>query len=496
MLSRSKIFLILNVCFIIGVAVHSFFYAPVFFSYIIFLIALILIFLFWQNKIWRLLLFCLIFIFIGFFRYELSIKKNSPDKIQYYNDKKITFASLVTNEPDIRVDNIKLTVASRYILGQGSGQNKKISGLVLVTAPLYPAFRYGDFLKITCSLQAPAPFSGFSYDRYLARYDIYSLCYQPEIVKLGENYGNYFLAKIFEFKNRLINLINLSLPEPHASLFSALLLGVRRTIPPELLQNFNTIGITHLIAISGQHIILIMNILMSIAPFFYLKRKVAFYLISFFIIFYITLIGFPASAVRAAIMGFLLLLAQYLGRLNKSAAGLIFVASLMIFINPKLLRDDVGFQLSCAAVLGLIYFLPIINRRLEFIPEKLSIFSEALSMTIAAQIMTLPLIIYQFGRLSIISVLANVLIVPTMSIILPAGFLALLLASFLPAASIYLFFPVYLVLSYIIILTNFFASFPYAAVIVNFFPASLLFLSYLIIAAYLIWHNNFSKKPS
>ena len=94
-------------------------------------------------------------------------------------------------------------------------------------------------------------------------------------------------------------------------------------------------------------------------------RRSAFYFVLMVIFLYVLFIGFPASAIRAALMGSVLLLAQKLGRLRSADRALLFVATLMLIINPSLLLFDVGFQLSFSATLGIIYLKPIIDKKTE-----------------------------------------------------------------------------------------------------------------------------------
>ena len=175
------------------------------------------------------------------------------------------------------------------------------------------------------------------------------------------------------------------------------------------------------------------------------------------------MIGFPASAVRASIMGWMVVLAMYLGRLNKSTNALLLVAALMLAFNPKLLLDDIGFQLSFSAVLGIIHFSPFIEKWLQSVQNFLAL-RDVLIMTFAAQIATSPLIIFYFERLSLISPVVNLLVVPTLPYLMMAGLGAIFLSLALPMLSLYLFWPVYFLLSYIIKIIELFSLIPYAAI--------------------------------
>jgi len=137
----------------------------------------------------------------------------------------------------------------------------------------------------------------------------------------------------------------------------------------------------------------------------------------------------------------------------------------MLTFNPLLLRYDVGFQLSFLAVLGIIYIKPIFDKWLEKWQKKeeLSGVLHIITMTLAAQIATLPVLIYNFGRISFISPIANVLIVPALSYIMGLGLafnLGTVLWSFLGKILVW---PTYIGLTYIVCLTDYLSQFPFAA---------------------------------
>ncbi|MBU1164711.1 competence protein ComEC family protein [Patescibacteria group bacterium] len=452
-LTKSKIFLAVLIAFIIGVAIRSFFVVDQFYVFCIMIFGILLLIISKKTRIIGLLI---VITALGIFRYELSLPKSV---ITY--DQKSTFVGTIIKEPDERISNIKYTV-------KRSDQNS----IVLITIGLYPRYDYGDELEVTCKLQQPENFEGFAYDRYLARYDIYSVCYFPKIKLIEKDQGSFVMSKMLSVKSKLKTQINKNLQEPQASLFSAIILGSRRGIPQELYDKFASAGAAHLIAISGLHITIITAILMSILSNLYISRKNSFYLITLMLIVYLVIIGFPASAMRASIMAWMMLLAYQLGRLNTSARALVFVATVMVLINPKILRDDIGFQLSFLAVLGIIYFSPYFDKWLEKLPKILGIKS-ILIMTFAAQVMTLPVVLYNFGRLSIISPVTNILLLPVLPYLMIISFITLITSLLLSTLLLYNFIAVslnllwslpWLFLTYIIKVIDLLAKVPLASV--------------------------------
>ncbi len=332
---------------------------------------------------------------------------------------------------------------------------------------MYPKYNYGDELKIKCKLQAPEEFNGFAYDRYLARYDIYSVCYYSDIVVLNKNKINsikfILYNNILKLKNRFRKSINFGLSEPQASLAKAIVIGDKKGISDDLREQFSRAGISHIMAISGMHITIFSVIIMWIFFSVGCSRKYAFLLSSLFLIIYILLIGVPASAVRAGIMGFLVMFSLYLGRLNSLNRSLIFTAVILLLINPKLLRDDIGFQLSFLAVFGIAYLFPKLNKW----SDKIGVtgykkIKNMLFITISAQIFTFPILMINFSQISLISPITNLLVIWTLPLLIISIIIAVILSFIFPFLSIILFTPSYLILLYIIKISELLIKIPFS----------------------------------
>ncbi|MBA3047673.1 ComEC family competence protein [Patescibacteria group bacterium] len=505
-MAKSKIFLICCFAFIAGVAIASF--APVkiiqndlwWFAAMAVCGVAVILFRRVKNEgapmsigapSFFVLLFGL-FLFLGIWRYSLSLPVDDPSKIWHYNGQTVAAMGVVNNEPDDREKSKKLEVRSKKLKILQDSQSSKgdwnfVSGKILVTTNLYPRYNYGDELELICNLQAPERFNGFDYDRYLARYDIYSVCYYPaitpspspaaavaregsKIVSLGfKTQANNFYKKIFNVKNKFRAIINFGLGEPEASLAKAIFLGDKKSMPDDLRDKFSQAGISHIAAISGMHISILAGLVMAIFLGIGMARKQAFWLSSLFLLFYILLIGLPASAMRAGLMGFLFLWAMRLGRLNKITNALVLAAAALLVLNPKLLRDDIGFQLSFLAVIGIIYFYPILNNFFDkFKIPKLKGVRDIFNITIAAQITTLPIIALNFSQVSLIAPISNLLILWTLPLLITVGIAAIFLSLLFPCVGFLFFLPAGLFLKYIIIIAEQSVKLPYAYVEVNY----------------------------
>lgn len=490
-LTKSRIFLYSGLFFILGVGVQSLFKIPLFFGYLVFLGSLIILILGWRNQRLWLLGWLGLALFLGFWRYELSLPQPNANRIDFYNGQKIELIGVVTSEPDVRQDQTKLTVSSSK-LKINQPTEIKVNGKVLVKTGLYPEYAYGDRLVINCELTRPEKIEDFNYDQYLAKEDIYSLCYQAKIKKIGSHEGNPIIDYLLRAKDYFIKIINRILPEPQASFLAGLLVGARRSIPAELTQAFNRTGTTHIIAISGYNITIIAGILISLAKGIGLGRKKSFWFIAAGIIFFVIITGAQASVIRAALMGFLVLLAGRFGRLSQVKNALVLAALVMLVINPKILVFDVGFQLSFLATIGLIFLSPILESYSISWPELYGI-KGSLVTTVSAIILTTPLIIYQFGRFSLVAPLANVLVLPLIPWAMAWGFLAGVAGLVWWPLGWILGWLVWLILSYIILVIEGLGGLKWASIEIGGLPSWLMFLIYSLIVIWL-WRNSISKK--
>lgn len=320
----------------------------------------------------------------------------------------------VDSEPDI--DGSRM----RFVFTTGSER-------ILVTTNAFPRLEFGDQLSIKGELGLPQNFTEFDYVTYLKKDGIGAIMFYPKEVgpsdiklKWSESIRVSIYGGIFIVKNKFQNAINQSIPEPNAAFINGILLGTRQNIPEDLKVAFSKTGTTHILAISGYNIMIISEaILLGLIWFF--RRRVAFWISVGVIILFVILTGASASVVRAAVMGLLLSFAHGYGRLYDQKNSIILAGAVMIYHNPFVLVFDIGFQLSFAAVLGLIYLYPWLDYKLYKIP-KLGGLKELILMTLSAQIVVAPLLIYYFGNFSLISLPTNILILPLLPYAMLMGF--------------------------------------------------------------------------
>ena len=391
-----------------------------------------------------------------FFRYyELESKMDN----QEYLEENISLIGRVVKEPDIRDNNIKLTIKAWPVKdGQAFLENKDYIK-ILATVERYPEYNYGDGLKITGKIQEPMVFEDFDYKNYLKKDKISAVVYYPKVERfyLEPTLTKYIIAPILNFKNKLRNKLHYHIPLPQGYVLAALVLGDKSRISQNFKEKLNIAGLRHLTAVSGLHIVLVSSILMSFFCFF-LKRPKAACLSLLFILFFIVLTGFQVSSIRALIVGSLFLVAPVFGRKSLSLRSIVFAGLIMLLINPFLLFYDIGFQLSFLAALGIILLSPILNKELRFVPNKFLGFREILSATLAAYIFTLPILVYNFGQASLAGLVSNLLVLPIIPLVMLSGLLFVFLSVFLPPLGFVLSFFVWFILSYIILVVSLFSQ--------------------------------------
>jgi competence protein ComEC len=384
---------------------------------------------------WRILPFVIFAFLLGASRYQSVQPKIDPFQIAWYNDRDydILVTGIISEPPDYRdtYTNLKLQVEK---VDTGLPTPLTAEGLLLARVSPGETYHYGERIRLRGKLLTPPENEEFSYLDYLARFGIHSYMPITEVTVLPGTGGNPILERVYAFKEHAIANIYQIFPDPEASLMAGILLGDDSGMPADLQQAYKNTGTAHIIAISGFNIAIIAGVFVFIFSRLFGRRWGSVAAIVG-IILYTILVGASASVVRAAIMGSFSIVALQLGRRQAALNTLAFVAAVMAFFNPLLLWD-VGYQLSFGATLGLILFAePLenlsMNLATRYLPTEkarqvVAPIAEFFLLTIAAQITTLPIMAYHFGRISVVSFFANPFVLPAQPPLMLTGALALL----------------------------------------------------------------------
>ncbi|MFH1789770.1 MAG: ComEC/Rec2 family competence protein [bacterium] len=379
------------------------------------------------KKVVRLLFISVTILILGMVRVLIALPKVNENHVAHYNGSWVEFIGIIASEPDARIAYTNYTIKKLHPTSATISELSMpsiVKGKILIKTGIYPTFNLGDELTVACELQKPKNTSAkFKYDKYLQMQGIHSICYYPRISLFRSaddvGIGNLKLSSIYRaivrLKVKVADRVNLLWPEPKSGFMAGLLYGSRSGLPEDVIEYFNASGITHIIAISGYNISIIVVVIMNCLIHIGFNRRSAFWLVLAVIFAFVIFTGASASVMRAAIMGCIVLLAGQLGRASKVFNLLVMVLVVMVLINPLSIFYDCGFQLSFLATIGLVYLSPLVKPILKW---------ETVASTFSAIIATMPLMLYQFERFSIVAIAANILILWIIPILMLGGFIA------------------------------------------------------------------------
>ncbi len=431
----------------------------------------------------------LMFLLLGLARYQAQpfAACPGPEDLAFYNDSAAdaTLEGVIAAYPDLRDVTAQYEVRVERLTADGTSH--AVRGRLLVQAARWPAYHYGDRVRVAGRLETPPLLDDFDYRAHLAQRGIHSVMWRGRLTVLAQGYGSPVRAAIYRVREEGSALLNRLLPEPAAALANGILLGIESGIPADLDEAFQRTGASHIIVISGSNMALFAGLFMSILSRWLGKRRAAWPAL-ILVVLYVLLAGDGPAAQRAGLMSCLFILATYLGRHSTAYVSLCTAGLAMTAVNPLALWDT-GFRLSFLATLGMILFTRPLSRPLAALLARrlpaaalkpvLDLLNTAVVVTLAAQALTLPLIVTVFGRLSLISPLTNFLILPVQPVIMTGGLLALL-GGFLwePLGRVLAVVP-WLFLSYTSAVVRWTASIPLAAVEVGPLIRSLAALPYI-----------------
>jgi competence protein ComEC len=300
---------------------------------------------------------------------------------------------------------------------------------IRVTSNLFPDVQYGDLVLLKGKITEPETFdtksgNSFDYKSFLAKDSIHFVSYYPEVVIVGTGQGGILRPVLYFIKETFLQRLALAFEEPKNSLLAGLILGVKHGMGEELNELFRRSGLVHIIVLSGFNMTLVAFFVRRI--FLSLGRKTSGYFSIVSIILFTILSGASSTSIRAAIMAILFIISEMVGRDYNIKRSLFFAAFVMVLFNPKIVAYDPSFSLSFLATIGLVYFSPWLEKKLKFLPERLSI-RAIVSATLSTQLFVLPVLVAMSGEISIISPITNLLVLPFVPVGMLLGFISGLL---------------------------------------------------------------------
>jgi competence protein ComEC len=464
------------ILFVIGIIISYFFNLPTLLLFSILILSLLfcLLFLLKRDEKSANVFIILSLILTGSFRYELLTKDFSPNHISNFLNlnRPVTITGKIEDEPDVRENKTFLTVKTESI----SLDHKTISTLGQIILKIKESsfrFDYADKIKFKGYLNEPTSQrnpGAFDYKKYLNRKKIYgmvSLSKADNIEIVKKEPGNLFSSKIvIPLKKWILEVFDKTLSGKHKALLSGFLLGETRDIPKDIYNMFRNTGTVHLLAVSGSNVGLVILIIFYFLSLVRLPKLplTLITLISIFI--FSNLVNNEPPVVRAGIMASVALLGLLLYKDLEMTNLVSFAALVILFFYPPILFD-VGFQLSFACVFGLVLIVPKLSQTVSKYVDRSHknlwrwiIYPSIASL--AVEITVIPFLAYYFNLVPLVTIVANLLIVPLAGLSVMLSCVTLFSAVFSPFLASIFSASNWLCLDLTLRLTNFFSILPIA----------------------------------
>lgn len=386
-----------------------------------------------------------------------------PSSIETLYNKPLKLVGVIIDEPVAKEKTPRYTVKlKKAVIGEKS---YSISGKVFADPGRERIhLLYGDVISYQGKIEPfnfPHNPNLFDLNKFYFRRGILGTIKfsKDNINIIGHNRGNPIAQYlIFPLRRYFFKVINHYLTGSARALYAGILLGEKQDLPKNLMLAFSNTGLTHILAVSGLNVAILvgMCILLFSVVGLYRGRWYTLIVLGIIVFLYVGVTGFEPSAVRAGLMAFLASLGFFLERKAEPIQG-VFVAGIIILLLSPLALFEIGFQLSFGATIALILFGTKIYEllgkitSLSFIRKYLFV---PLAVVLAAQLGVGPLLVYYFFKLSVITILANLLVVPLVGFATPLAFVVALFHLFAPFLAKIFAETLWLILSAILFITD------------------------------------------
>ncbi|MES2202985.1 MAG: ComEC/Rec2 family competence protein [Patescibacteria group bacterium] len=401
----------------------------------------------------------LVFAALFIFRIELLLRQESGQTITELIGTTAVVEGTVADDPDVRDTSTRVTIDT------GSGK-------LIASLPIGTEVAYGDRVEVRGKVEAPKNFETqggreFDYQNYLRVRGISATMSFAKLLS-QQNGGWSVLRGLFWIKHAFEHSLERSIPQPQAALLEGILLGERGGLSSTLLQMFVTVGLIHVVVLSGSNISIVGEGVFRALGF--VPRALRYLLGGVAILLFVLMTGSGAAAVRSLIMGGIGLVARYLRRPQLALRALGVAVAAMIIWNPLFVLDS-GFMLSVLATFGLITLSPWLEKKLPWVPSwpQFNLRSIAAS-TIAVEIYLLPALLYYSGNFSLAALPVNLLVLPWVWLVMLTGFAAGIIGLLHPMLAIVPALACDILLRAMLLITKAGASLPFVSTTITAFP--------------------------
>lgn len=408
-----------------------------FISYGVIVIIVFSLLILFIKKFKRSVLIFIIALVIGTVRYavfELQSKRDAQELFSYYGEE-VDVSGIV--ETIARNKNGYSTFLLNNVSINSNGYNSSLSNIKCsVLIRRYNTLDRGNLLGYEVTIKGKILEPSGVYGNYLKTQGICAIV-QTNQVNRGQIFHKSFLVMMATLKYDINEKVEKLYPRPYSSLLSGIVYGEKDSLSEDLVLYFQKSGTSHIIAVSGFNVTLLVSSFFIFS--FFIRRKKIIIISFFFIILFMFFVGVEnVPVVRATLLGINYLIGQSLGRKNGVYISYLFILDIMFFFNP-LIFTQISFQLSFLSTLGLITAVPLLKKILKILPD---FFRENAATTFAAILFTLPVVLLGFGKISLVAPITNLFILPAISFVTIGGIIIIILT--------FLYYPLAEIASYIL----------------------------------------------
>lgn len=351
----------------------------------------------------------------------LCAQLSNEQFLSQYAEKEMTLYGKLTSDPVYRASDYSsgsysMEFQTAQMLFEGKTYRFKHSfSLSITDTSSFPA-NTGDWFIITGTVRAPRSATGaglFDYRQYLLSQGVQARFSAPITGVYPAQGKASILDRMSTLRREMLSRISTYVPGEEGAFLKGILLGDTGDFTPEMTDHFRKTGLSHIVAVSGMHLSILMLFVLWLCTLFRLGRKSRAAMGAAVIFLFVCVAGGSPSLLRSAIMHLIALLATVLSRKTDLRTSIPIAAGIILLWNPFSIFDA-GFLLSFSSVMGVVLFGPPLSSRLFFLPRFLA---ELMGMSVGAQLCSAPIVLLLFHGISVYSIISNVLVVPYVEIL-------------------------------------------------------------------------------